>query len=492
MKSIQRQILALAAVGVAAGACKDSMSLKDPNAPDLASVSGALTPANLQTLVTGVLDEERRSIDYPFLVFPGTLARDIVRLDNSESRFESETLEGPPSSGGFLSRGFTPYFAVIRAENNLLATLPHATAELTGPGHQGDTTIIAGFIRTLKANDFYTVLATRDTIGLPIAVENPDQVAPIRCKPTVLAYLSALLDTGYTELRAAQAAGTTTLPVQLPGGFTSNGDYSDVANLIKFNRGLKGKIEVYRGLAGNGAQSFTDAITALNIALADIGSTPSAADLAMGPYYQFSSSGSDAANPLFDSRIHFTNSVGDSIQPGDKRASKIITRTSPAILSVDEYEFNLKYDPAVTVTSNPANQVRSIPILKNEELILLRAQAKIGLNQLAAAQQDINIVRTVSGGLAPYTAPFASQTAAINALLYEKRYSLLTDGPQRLVDLRAYGRLNATSFPATTTDASGATIQNPLSPYPGDPFNKVLPLPQAEIDARSGNVACVM
>jgi len=85
----------------------------------------------------------------------------------------------------------------------------------------------------------------------------------------------------------------------------------------------------------------------------------------------------------------------------------------------------------------------------------------------------MSVVRTVSGGLLPY-ATFANATAAINAVLYEKRYSLLTDGPQRLVDLRAYGRLNATSFPP-----------GQLSPYAGDPFNFVLPFPQAEIDVRA-------
>jgi hypothetical protein len=75
---------------------------------------------------------------------------------------------------------------------------------------------------------------------------------------------------------------------------------------------------------------------------------------------------------------------------------------------------------------------------------------------------------------------FADQTSAINAVLYEKRYSLLTDGPQRLVDLRAYNRLNATSYPKPSQ----------LAPYPSDPYNWVIPFPQSEIDARKGNTTC--
>jgi hypothetical protein len=169
--------------------------------------------------------------------------------------------------------------------------------------------------------------------------------------------------------------------------------------------------------------------------------------------------------------------VFDSLQAGDARVSKIIVQATPATLTADGVPFSTRYDPAVTVTSNSANQTRPIPILKNEELYLVRAQAKIEANDLVGAASDLNVVRTVSGGLSPTA--FATKVAAINAVLYEKRYSLLTDGPQRLVDLRAYGRLNAISFP-----------HGQLSPFTGDPFNFVLPYTQAEIDARGGTITC--
>jgi starch-binding outer membrane protein, SusD/RagB family len=463
---MKKPLIALAGITLAIGACKDSTSVPDLNNVSSSSVGGALTPANLQLLITGILDWQRRSIDYPFLVFPGTMSRDIWRMDNSESRFISETLETKPSPGGFLARGYTLYYANVRAENNLLDAVPRA----------GDKSAISGFVKTLKAQDIYRVLETRDTLGLPVAVEDANVVAPIVCKPAVLAYLSTLLDAGYTDLQAAVTAGTTTFPATLPTGWTGiGGDYSDIANQIKYNRGLKGKIEVYRGLLGNAA-SFVAARTALDIALA--GDPGTAASLAGGPYYQFSTLSGEYANPLFDTRVHFTPSVYDSLQAGDKRISKIVVQSTPATITIDGVTFSTPYDPAISVTSNAANQTRPIPILKNEELYLLRAQAKIGSGDLAGAAIDASVVRTVSGGLLPY-ATFANATAAINAVLYEKRYSLLTDGPQRLVDLRAYGRLNATSFPP-----------GQLSPYAGDPFNFVLPYPQAEIDAHGGNTKC--
>jgi hypothetical protein len=470
--NMKKHIIALACLTVAIGACKDSTSVPDLNNPSVSSVGGALSPGNLQILITGALNQERQSLDYPFLIFPGTMARDIWRLDNSESRFLTETLEVAPSPGGFLARGFSPYYVAIKAENTLLDAVPNATAEFSA----GDKAAINGFVRTLKANDFYRLLETRDTLGLPVAVQDPNVLAPILCKPKVLDYIGALLDSAYADLQAAQTGGTTTFPAKLPAGWTSiGGDYSQVANQIKYNRGLKGKVALYRGLAGGGASNYTDAIAALNIALA--GDPGTAASLASGPYYQFSTLSGEVANPLFDSRVHFVPSVFDSLQAGDLRASKIIVQAAPATLTVDGVSFSTRYDPAVTVTSNSANQTRPIPILKNEELYLVRAQAKIEAGDLVGAAADLNVVRTVSGGLPPTV--FTSKTDAINKVLYEKRYSLLTDGPQRLVDLRAYGRLNATSFP-----------HGQSSPYTGDPFNFVLPYTQAEIDARKGDIKC--
>jgi hypothetical protein len=61
-------------------------------------------------------------------------------------------------------------------------------------------------------------------------------------------------------------------------------------------------------------------------------------------------------------------------------------------------------------------------------------------------------------------------------VLYEKRYSLYFEGAQRLVDLRAYNRFNATYL--TPESANGST----------DPFVSMLPIPKAELDQRGGTV----
>jgi hypothetical protein len=111
-----------------------------------------------------------------------------------------------------------------------------------------------------------------------------------------------------------------------------------------------------------------------------------------------------------------------------------------------------------------ATNATPAPIIRNEELILIRAEANIFTGNLAAAATDINNIRAVSGGLSPVA--FATPAAGLTALLYERRYSLLFEG-QRWIDHRRFGLLNLL----------------PID-QPGQFVAKVMPIPQAECDAR--------
>ena len=109
----------------------------------------------------------------------------------------------------------------------------------------------------------------------------------------------------------------------------------------------------------------------------------------------------------------------------------------------------------------------SIPIIRNEELILLRAEAKLGTGDKAGAIADLNIVRTNSGGLPALTLTAASaDSAVVTAILYEKRYSLMMEG-HRWSDVRRYGRLSTLPL-----DVPSGANQNFVA--------KVMPIPQGE------------
>ena len=442
------------------GACKDTPFVPDFNNPSVAGLTGApLSRLSLQNLITGYHDAQRASLGVApanYIVFGEEMARNAYRTDASEPRYVNEFLNGTPDASAFSGAGnFTAFTRGIRAANTILTVLPSApVSELT----DAQKTATRGMVKTLKAIDYYKGLEYRDSLGFPVELNRgiDEPLAPIVCKPKVLAFISALLDSANADL----LAGGTSFPSVLPPGFAG---FNTPATFSKFNRGWKGKVELYRALdhqTPSGATGFQNAITAINSSFIN---TSDPAQIGTGVYFTFSVATGDTPNQLVDGNLHLNPQVSDSLQPGDLRGAKIL---AVAAKSIQGLTYKSNFNTSLTTP---------IAYLKNEELILLRAQAKVGLGDLAGALADVNFVRSASGGLGPL-APFADATAAIDAILREKRYSLLFEGPQRLVDLRAYGRLNATYF---------------KKELPGDIFLKALPIPQNEADQRGGNTATV-
>ncbi|GAC1651369.1 MAG: hypothetical protein NVS4B3_11920 [Gemmatimonadaceae bacterium] len=471
MHNMKKRPLALLAGLTLLAACKDSTGVPDLNNVTTAAIANGLNRASVGSLISGLLDRTRQDLGVTFyIVFSETLARDLYRLDPAESRFVTETLIGTPDPGGFIGAGvFTGYFIGIRTANIILNGIDKAP-DLSA----AEKNATKGFVNTFKANFLYHALELRDTVGLPIDLNRDPAaaLAPIRCKTSVLSYIIALLDTANTQLTQA---GATAFPFNLPPGFTMSGvDLSTVSGFQQFNRGLRGKVTFYSGLATNQPSLYTDAITSLNASfLSTAVATPAA--LQQGLYATYSNAPGESSNGLSDGSIHLNPTVLDTtlggLLPSDLRTQqKIVARPD----TVSRYGFRTAFDITGALAS-PQNQTRPIPILKNAELILLRAQAEIELNQFLAATQDINFVRTIDGGLPPIKL-ITTVDEGRTRVLYEKRAELLLEGAQRLVDLRAYGRLK-TPFVAS----EGLT----------DNFTSVLPLPKSETDARNGNVTPV-
>lgn len=460
----------LAAVGALtlAGACGDPTSVPNLNSTPASLIAGGLTPQTLQLLTTGVINNDRANISFRYIVFGETLGRDIFNYDPAEGRFITSLLGGTISATNFIGSGaWTGFYNNVLTVNT---TLPLLTQKpLTDSLSAQQITLTRGFLNTYRALELYDVFALRGQNGVafPTGGTTPDQtLGPILCQTQALARISQIFDSAYTDLASVPA--TTPLPFTLPAGFSSNGDFTTAGAFAQFNRGLKGRTDLYRGILGNDAAAYQLALTALNQSFLS-----TTGDLGIGIYYTYNTAPNEQPNPLAVSTISLTPAVGDSIQANDLRASKIVKGDT----------VNTPYGVASPYTSPlaaPANQTGNIPLLRNAELVLLRAQAEIGLNNLTAATTDANVVHTREGGLSPY-APFTTSRQAIDAVLYEKRYSLLLTGVQRLVDLRSYGRLGADS---TGKNAYFAKARS------ADKFLSALPIPQAERDARNGSYAC--
>ncbi|MDQ2889164.1 MAG: hypothetical protein M3R65_01245 [Gemmatimonadota bacterium] len=461
---MKKTIVALVGALTLTTACKDSLSA--PNHDNV--VAGTAQP--VQNLVTGIIAQDRANIGFSYLLYPETEARNAIRIDPNEPRFINELIGVPIDPSDFIGNSaWTGFYTDIRAANQFIAS--PSLASLSA----GDKAAAIGFVQTMKALSYIRLVQLRDTLGESIQTTQTATPDPLKTKETVLAYISTLLDSANTSL----AAGSPSVPFVVPAGFTTFGDYSQTANLIKFNRGLKGEVEVYRGLdhATPCASCFATAITALNIALT--GSTSAAASLQMGPYYQYQPAAPESfANPLVDNHIYLTDNFANSIMAGDARAAEIVTAAN-ASSTVSGLKLT-KIDP-ITAPSNLANLLNLVPLIRNAELLLLRAQAEAESGDLVDATADVNVVHTVEGGLSPYPL-FASVADARQAILYETRYSMIYQGPYYLILLREYGLLTKSyvTQPGMPSVSSDPTHAN-------DPLQTTLPIPSTESAARNGN-----
>lgn len=472
---MMRRTLAVIASAALLGACNDNPTVNDLNNVSAETIQGGLTTASAQLLVTGLLNQYRNSAIGSYVTFPETMARDAMRLDKAESRYVSELLTGTsPDYAAFTGGGaFTGFFVGIRAANTLIDAANAATA--ASGMSAAELQSLVGLGQTIKALNYYNVMETRDSVGMPIDLNHPitDPPATWCDKASALAYISALLDIANTAL----AAGGPTFPVTLPSGYRTVA--GTPAGMAKFNRGLKAKVELYRAIPKDGvgtpnAANLTAARTAITASFMQT-TDLSATGLALGVVENYSTASGETSNARVDNALHLNASVFDSMQAGDLRGSKIITVSAPYTQAVSGTTLSTKYDFIYSVGA--ASLTVGLPILKNEELLLLRAQIAVEQNDMFNAELFLNYVRQNSGGLAALAG--LTQTTARNALLYEKRYSLLMEGPQRLVDLRAYGRMNATTWP------KGASAS---SPFASDIYTKVLPVPFNEVNARGGTI----
>jgi hypothetical protein len=199
----------------------------------------------------------------------------------------------------------------------------------------------------------------------------------------------------------------------------------------------------------------------------------------LGVYMDFGTGAGDVANPLAVSSQtsenfgHPTLETQAQLQPGgarDLRFLNKLVKRPPRSGGTTNTTPNQQFSSDLGWIRYP-NPNSPIPLIKNEELILLRAEANINLPNLGAAVPDLDLVRQTSGGLAPYSGP-VDQPSLIAELLYNKRYSLMYEGGHSWIDYRRYNLTTALQ----AIDRAGP---------PPDVIFPTLPVPSAETQPRS-------
>jgi hypothetical protein len=449
-----RALVCLGALLVLA-ACSDE-EIPNYNNPVLPVVTG--TPAALQSQVSGIAAGDRENHAFQILIME-TMGRDAYRIDAADPRYINNPL-GQFNPSAFVTNFlWLSHYRTVRSANELVSSV--AGGSFTAAEKAG----ARGYAQTMKALQYTRLIETRDTIGVPIAL-GQGALDPLRCKPAVLAYISAVLDSAATDLAAAGG----TFAFVLPGGFSSNGAFNTPAGFLKFNRGLKARNEVYRGFAGY-AKSGTIDVAALNAAVAalDASFANVTGNFRDGVYHIYSTASGDLLNQNFDLSVHRVNpKVVSEAEPGDLRLGKI--RKDPAQNISTE---GVASDLLFTIFSGPTSP---IALLINEELLLVRAEALWGLNRDAEALALVNAVRSRSGGFTTpkVAADFPTHLDLLREILKQKRYSLLYESPSRAVDYRMFG---------LWTELGSERTAGNLGPM-------VIPIPEAEANARNNELTC--
>jgi starch-binding outer membrane protein, SusD/RagB family len=418
------------AVAIAVGGCQE-LTVPDLNNPGLDELTETPTRSSIETATQGLMLGARRGIGEfnRYVSTLGVLGRESYNFDGSDPRFIVELLQGPLDPGGASFGGsghWADRYANIRAANILLASLAPAADLFTAQ----ELEAIRGFAKTLQAHDFLLVINTRDEFGAPIAVDiDPTgPPAPIASKSDVLQHIVALLDQAETHLNAAGDA----FPFELSSGFSAHGNFTTPASFLRFNRALKARVRVYQ-------EDWSGALIALGASFLNDDPGQGLAGLNAGVYHAYGTGPGDRANALFGRRevLPAHPSLAADAQAGDQRLTRKTEVLATPVTAPGEF----------ALSSNRLFRIYGslsapIPIIRNEELLLLRAEARLRTGD-AQARDDINLVRTISGGLTPIdvgTWTVMTEQQRIDELLYNRRYSLLFEG-HRWIDMRRYDRL---------------------------------------------------
>ena len=425
MTAYMRSPLALvAAASLALGACNtDRLTVPNQNSPSPGTGDVATT---VQFAVNGILAQRRNNAGV-FVRDVGIFGRELFNYTSTETRNTTGFLVSPQDPAGF---GSGLFFGEYRNLRNILELKTQVGAATTLTAEQ--TAGILGFAQTMEALELYYLIATRDTLGIPVEVSpDPSAVTPFVSRDSAYNRVIGQLDSARANLQAAGASFSFTLT----SGFTG---FNTPATFLQFNRAFYARVQAYRGSQGCGAPCYQQVLTAL--AESFLREPTTAADLQLGVYNVFSSSPGDTPNPLSNVRLGRIIVAHPSIKAvapaGDLRLAAKTAALTPAVAAPGGETNGIPTDVALRVYATDNSPVA---IIRNEELILLRAEASYFTGNALQALADINTIRTLSGGLAP-RGPFTSDDDFITELLLQRQLSLLAEG-HRWFDVRRFGRL---------------------------------------------------
>ncbi|GAA4309900.1 hypothetical protein GCM10023149_04420 [Mucilaginibacter gynuensis] len=426
-------------------------SIPDPNNPSITSVTNNASQRQLQNLVTGL---ESRSKDYVSAaqnVF-GTFARDVWYFNSNDSRNIQYWLGqgGKKPDAAFFGTGsiYTSPYQAIKQANVLISSINN-TSSVTAEQKLAYT----GFAKTIQGYQYLVPANSQYKNGIRIDVSDELNPGPFVSYEEALTAIQKVLSEGYSDLTKAGA----TLPFKLSSGYAA---FNTPAGLAKVNRALAARTAIYQ-------KNWQGALDALNLSFFSL-----TADLDLGPAHVYGAP-PESFNPFFyvlnanlsNLPVVHPSFVSEAL-PGDLRVKKkVFTRTTPLINTVGAVPLSSQYQD-----NRWATNTAPIKYIRNEELVLIYAEASAQLAQFDNAVKAIDVIRA-SAGLQPYTGQ-KNLNALITEILFQRRYSLWFEpAGHRWFDLRRYDRLSEVPV-ALDAGAVFTQLERPTSEINWDDFNK--------------------
>ncbi|MEO6706232.1 MAG: RagB/SusD family nutrient uptake outer membrane protein [Ginsengibacter sp.] len=389
----------------------------DPNNPSLENLSTNPTLGEIQNLVTGTESAMRTDMSFYWHDL-GVLGREYYHFSTSDPRWTSDLVGKAnavlDNNTFYTTRPYNSAYLVVKNANILLAGLTNTKATIT----EQQRTVGKAYANTVKAYELLLALNLQYDNGIRINVANPDALGPFLSREDALKRIIGLADSAYTDLNANTS---TTFP------FKSTLFGNTAGSFAQFNRALAARLAVYN-------KDWSGALTALSNSFFNING-----DLNTGAYYLYSIAGGDKLNPVYgplnssgEVNVAQASFITDA-ETGDTRLNKVAKRTTPVVLdditgAYDLYLYKTNVDP--------------IPIIRNEELLLIYAEAKI---QLGGAVNFLDAVTALNkirrAAELPLYSGAITQSALITEMLKQRRYSLYAEG-HRWIDMRRYNLLN--------------------------------------------------
>jgi len=432
MRRILASLVAVGAVTVAG--C--NLELTNPNNPTIGGALGNPRAATAR-MIAGVMSAYRGNKAGQIQDF-GSYGREIYNMFLTDGRQITGPYRDWRQNNAFTAG--TQWGGRYGNYRNAYAAtqIINSTSALTAAEKSG----ALGVLKTYIAMDLLHSAEARGPIGIVVDItDDVNAVMPLVSQDSALAWISAKLDEANADLAAA--GGTFYFPIY--GGF-GNGvtGAATPAGFAQFNRAIKARVEAYRGSLGCAA-CYTTALTALTGTwIADL----TVANRDQGIYVVYSTAAGDALNVIsfaVNSDYYLHPSI-DSI-PGvgtDDRYRRKVALAGSACPTT----YTSRSEVGVSATHRPcvyATNTTPVPIIRNEELILLRAEARWFSGNQAGALTDLGLVRTNSGSSNGGTSVVAFAAPANNAefvteVLRQRTLSLLFEG-HRFPDYRRFGRL---------------------------------------------------